>query len=500
MRTPLLIACWLAVAVLGTFLRFDDLSGRPFHADEATGARITAHRMASTGYVFDPVHYHGPSLSAIGGVGARLQGIRTWSGLEKSTLRALPAIAGSLLVLVPLLGRRRFGDAAMLIAATALSTSPLLVYYSRMYIHEILLALFGALALFQLASAKRWWPAGIWIGMMFATKETFAISMLAWTAAGAVLYGLGLIRRQVPAPQELWKHHGRQAGLAVGLALLTSLAFYTNGFTHWQGAVDSVRTYFVYEPVEGHDKPWHYYLQLLLAPRELAAAWWFETTVALPALAALTGSLCARSMSPATRAAIQFLALAALLHLLIYSVIAYKTPWLMVLPWVHVCLLAGFVVTIPLPHRFAKVGVAAALVACFASQFLQSRRATGRFASDERNPYAYVPTSEDIESLPAWFSSLDEALPERSVEPIGVVGDDYWPLPWYLRHYDQVGYWTSPPESLERLPLVLATADLTTVLASTHIPVPRGLRTDSPLIVWVRTDFWDASLAAPADE
>ena len=46
---------------------------------------------------------------------------------------------------------------SMLIAALALATSPLLVYYSRMFIHEMLLGLFGVLALFQFTSGKRWW-------------------------------------------------------------------------------------------------------------------------------------------------------------------------------------------------------------------------------------------------------------------------------------------------------------------------------------------------------
>ena len=83
MKTPLLIAAWIGIVVLGVFLRFDDLSARPFHADEATGALITAKRMEASGYVFDPLHYHGPLLSGAGLLSARLHGTGGWAALEK---------------------------------------------------------------------------------------------------------------------------------------------------------------------------------------------------------------------------------------------------------------------------------------------------------------------------------------------------------------------------------------------------------------------------------
>lgn len=499
MKRAILIISWLAVLVLGVFLRFDDLASRPFHADEATGARITAQRLESNSYVFDPVHYHGPTLSGAAMLSARAQGMTTWASLEKGPLRWIPALAGCLLILTPLLGGRRFGHGAMLLAALALATSPLLVYYSRMFIHEMLLALFGALALFQLASAKRWWPAGIWVGLMFATKETFAISMLAWGGAGGLLYLISLRRPDRLMPLLIAKQQWRSALIATGLALFTALIFYTNGFTYWKGAVDSVRTYFIYETVEGHDKPANYYLQLLLQPRELAGVFWFETLLALVAVVAVIASWVSETMPRFTRVSIQFLALSAVIHFIIYSAIAYKTPWLMVLPWAHVCLLAGFATCLmPSKNKFAVSTAIVVLTAVFVVQFTQARQASGRLASDDRNPYAYVPTSEDIETLKPWLDTLDAAVPELTLEPIAVIGAEYWPLPWYLRNYRQIGYWAEAPEQLERLPLVFSNDELSDTLGETHVPVPRGLRTDTPMTVWVRNDFWDAALTSEA--
>jgi predicted membrane-bound mannosyltransferase len=201
-------------------------------------------------------------------------------------------------------------------------------------------------------------------------------------------------------------------------------------------------------------------------------------------------------MPRGSRVAIQFLALSAAFHFIIYSLIAYKTPWLMVLPWLHVCLLAGFVgLGLSAKAKAASACLMVLMLAAFSIQWIQSRHATGRLASDDRNPYAYVPTSEDIEELGPWLESLDRAVPDFSLEPIAVIGAEYWPLPWYLRHYKQIGYWSQPPASLERLPLVFSNDDLTEVLAETHVPVPRGLRNDTPMTVWVREDFWEASLA-----
>ena len=129
-----IIACWLVVMCVGAFLRFDDLSKRPFHADEATGAKITASRMESGNYHFDPLHYHGPLLSSLAMPIARLRGEDNWRELTKTTPRILTAIAGTLLLLVPLLWRKRIGDAPALLAAAILATSPLLVY-SVSYTH-----------------------------------------------------------------------------------------------------------------------------------------------------------------------------------------------------------------------------------------------------------------------------------------------------------------------------------------------------------------------------
>ena len=136
---------WIGVIALAFWLRLDDLGERPIHFDEATGAQIFSKRLEDANYRFDPTHYHGPFQSIITWPIAKLYGEQSWQTLSLPMLRTGPAIAGILLVLTPLLWLRMIGPPAALAAGALLASSPLLVYYNRMYIHESWLALFGML-------------------------------------------------------------------------------------------------------------------------------------------------------------------------------------------------------------------------------------------------------------------------------------------------------------------------------------------------------------------
>jgi hypothetical protein len=59
---------------------------------------------------------------------------------------------------------------------------------------------------------------------------------------------------------------------------------------------------------------------------------------------------------------------------------------------------------------------------------------------DETNPYAYAQTSEDLLGLPAEIANLAQQKGLASPR-IAVIASDPWPLPWYLRHFTQVGFW-----------------------------------------------------------
>lgn len=494
MRILMVVILWMLVLVTAVWLRVDSLDKRPLHFDEATGARITADRLGpGSDYTFNPVHNHGPTLSFLGAIAAGLAGEDSWETMTKVPLRAVTVVAGVMLVLVPLCWRRRFGDGPMLLAAALLGTSPLLVYYSRMYIHEILLALFGMLVVMALCNKRALWLAGVMLGLMFATKESFAITVIAWGAAGiAVAWQFRAVLRTRPW-REYVEEWWRPVAAMVVCAAVVSILFYTDGLRRPSGIWDAVKTFFVYKTEGGHDKPFGYYLSMMLVPRK-EAVWWGETGVAVLALVAFLRTF-SKSMPADRVAVVRFLAYSAVAHFAIYSMIAYKTPWLMCLPWAHVCLLAGFSLISMTRWKTWQIALSTiCIVVALGLQFRQTRWATGRFEIDQRNAYAYVPTSRDIESVERWLNQLAAGDPAR-IEPIAVVGSYYWPLPWYLRDFEAIGFWQDASDpTLARCGVVFALPEeldaVSAKLGNTHTGFPRSLRTNVVVTLYLRNDLW----------
>ncbi|MGJ8650252.1 MAG: flippase activity-associated protein Agl23 [Opitutaceae bacterium] len=479
-RRIIIVAAWLTICGVGLFLRLHNLEDRPMHADEATGARILAERLEGADYSFNPSHFHGPTLSLSTVPLAKLRNESSWPDLSKLTLRLGTVFAGTLIILTPLLWQVRLGHVGALATGAFLASSPLLVYYSRVYIHESWFALFTMLALAALyrlsqrPNIKIALLAGACIGLMYATKETFVITILSW---GAGLLVVCLWHRKLP-PVRLYLF---PAFIVAAAAAFIAALFYSDGFRSSQGIVDAVRTYFVYETTEGHEKPFFFYLHQMLWPKHALGIWWTEASIALFAIIAAL-----RNRHSST---VIFLAAATVTHLLIYSMIGYKTPWLMLAPWAHACLLTGFAFASK-ENKQVPAPIYVLLVACLGFQVYQSSQASGRFENDVRNPYAYVPTSQDVESLSIWLKKL----PIERDAPLAVVGTGYWPLPWYLRSFENIGYWPTVTPELKERDILLVTPEqqpaMAALLKGSHTQVPRSLRENFPIHVYLDNELW----------
>jgi uncharacterized protein (TIGR03663 family) len=489
---------WIGIATLAIWLRLHDLEERPIHADEATGARILSTRLTDNSYAFNPHHFHGPLLSLSSVPLAELRGESQWPELTKLTLRLGPALAGILLVFTPLLWARRLGTTTALATAALLASSPLLVYYNRMYIHESLLTLFtmlGFAAAFRMVEKPTLLNGaltGLCVGLMFATKETFIISLLAWHAAS----GIYLLNRIYGWNQQrtnpTFNSYIKPTLLFVLFAGLCAGYFYTDGFKFPQGIIEAVRTYFVYETTAGHEKGMGYYFHLLLWPKHTLGIWWSEAIIGLLSIITCTIAFFNRAHLSTTL----FIAMATFGHLIIYSLIGYKTPWLMLVPWAHACLLAGCAFrSIHTYSLLPKIILTTLLFTGIADQTRLSIHASGRLANDARNPYSYVPTSKDAEALETWLDDLAAQQSYQQLSPIAVVGNEYWPLPWYLRKFDKIAYWPEPNDQMQSYPIIfampsqVAAADLQ--LQNSHVPLPRGLRSNVAIILYLRNDIWD---------
>ena len=143
-----------------------------------------------------------------------------------------------------------------------------------------------------------------------------------------------------------------------------------------------------------------------------------------------------------------FLGWYAVLVAVIYSLIPYKTPWLALNFWLPIALFAGLTITwlwslpsryraVRVPMRIVCVGLGAVAAVLIAHD---TRERVFTHPADERNPYAYAHTSDDLLGLAPEIAVL--ARQDGLASPrIAVIASDPWPLPWYLRHYGQVGFW-----------------------------------------------------------
>jgi len=104
---------------------------------------------------------------------------------------------------------------------------------------------------------------------------------------------------------------------------------------------------------------------------------------------------------------------------------------------------------------------------------------------DEKNPYAYAHTSEDLLRLPGRLQEL--AQQNKIPNPrIAVVAADAWPLPWYLRKWSQVGFW-QPGQETGPADFFITTADVTDTLTERlkdFRPEFFGVRPEVLLILW----------------
>ncbi len=486
---------WISIVVLAIYLRFHDIGIRPMHFDEATGARIAARHLETGTYIFNPEHFHGPTLSYCTKILSWFTGENNWHELNSASLRIIPALAGVGIVLIPILWIRWLGQVSSMASATLLATSPLLVYYSRMYIHEILLGFFGMLTL---TLAARYWNRqkfyawiipGISFGLLIATKETFSISLVAWGLSVAACYWI--FKSQLTLNRREWIE---PFTWMLFIGVIVALLLYTSGLQNFKAAIDMIHTYFIYETESGHEKPFWYYLYLLIIPKGNSRLFWWEGLIALLAIVALVmASRKSSDIGTPKRFLAIFLALSILLQLIIYSLIGYKTPWLMVFPWAQTCLLAGMAFAMIPDSRAWKISLYAILIATLTIQSRQSLAVSGRFANDHRNPYAYVPTSNDVPRMEQWLVDLDKKV--GTLEPLGVVGKYYWPLPWYLRSFESIGYWDEIEDSMTQMSVLFVMPtqfeNANSVLSSTHIALPRGLRQDAPMMLYLRKDLWD---------
>ena len=143
---------WSALALLlalagALALRVPHLDTRPLHNDEAVNAIKLSELWQEGRYAYDPDEFHGPTLHYATLPFLWLSGARNSDELDDATLRLAPVVFGVGLVLLLPLFSEGLGRHALAWAALFTAISQAMVFYSRYFIHEMLLVFFTALTL-----------------------------------------------------------------------------------------------------------------------------------------------------------------------------------------------------------------------------------------------------------------------------------------------------------------------------------------------------------------
>ena len=377
------------------------------HADEAILADKFGTLLEQGRFEYDPRDYHGPVLEYATLVSAWLSGRHTYRDLDERVLRIVPAAAGVAVALSPLLLAGVIGPMAAVSAGLLIAISAPMVFYSRDYIPEMLLALFTAVFVAQAARGK-WIAAGLFAGLAVCTKETAVIAIAAGLLAFARPRWDDLLRFSIPFA-------------AAPLLLLGPADIGGAAVSYWNRAGS----------VASHVHPWHYYLLLLVKG----------------APAVLIGAVAAAAMTW-WKSANRRWAVYAGVVIAVYSAIPYKTPWCVVSMLWALAVLAGCAVR-DMGERGARWGAVAFGLLAAASVVV----------GPKTELWGYAETTPDVFRIAA---SVRRFAPDTQTR-IGVyTTENLWPLPWYLRMYPNARWSRQGPGAGSGRPpaIVLVTPEL----------------------------------------
>ncbi|UCE41139.1 MAG: TIGR03663 family protein [Candidatus Aminicenantes bacterium] len=497
------------LAVCAAFVfRVVRLDIRPMHHDEANQAVKFGGLLERGEYTYDPVEHHGPTLYYSSLPFAWVSTGNSFAALDERTLRFVPALFGVGIILLLLLFKDGFSRSAIVVSGIFVAVSPLMVFYSRFYIQETLLVFFllGVIAASWRYHVSRSWgwaaATGVFIGLMYATKETCNISF------GALFMGLLLARIFTREPINGKPPIGH-ALVFFGSAFVVAFLLFSSFFQNPRGIVDSILSFQNYLGKAGeagfHSYPWPYYLKMLTFSRYGTGPIWSEVFIPVLAIVGCVAAFHPRRPKGSSSLFMRFIFFFALLATAVYSLIPYKTPWNMLPFFIGIILLAGNGAAFLLDRsKNLAAWILILLVLCTGIFHLgyQSHSANFKFQADSRNPYVYAHTSSDFLNLVRRVEDVSRFHPDQKDMLIKVIThpDEAWPLPWYLRGFTRVGYWQEAAMAgvVEDVPVVISSIDITeemqTKLMETHQGEFFGLRPEVLLAVHIRKDLWEIFL------
>jgi predicted membrane-bound mannosyltransferase len=361
----------------------------------------------------------------------------------------------------------------------------------------------------------------MFLGLMHATKET---CIIAFAGMFLALILTLLMQRRLGSIINAVKPSHLVGGLVVCIAV--PVLFYSSFLSHPEGILDSIRAYTTYfdraSQSSLHIHPWSYYLKMLAYFRYGDGPFWTEALIILLAVIGFIAAMTKKGVSFANVKLVRFLAFYTLILTVVYSAIPYKTPWCM-LGFLHgMILLAGVgaVVLVKLaPNVVPRLIVLALLFEASIHLTWEAYLSNYRYYADSRNPYVYAHPTTEIFTVVQKMEEYASIHKDGYAMPIDIVcpGDDYWPLPWYLRSFRRISWSNHIVRDTDSAPLIIASPEIEGVLTEKLYkltPVEKRqmylflferpyyvwLRPEVKLLGFVRKDLWDRFQRQPPKE
>ena len=502
-----------AIVFIAACLRFYHLALVPLHHDEGVNGLFLIRLFRTGAYQYDPANYHGPTLYYLALVVTTANAFLFGkAGLSTVAIRCVPAIFGTATVWLTLTFRRYLGTDAALGAAAFVALSPGAVYFSRYFIHEVpfvffTLGLVVAALRYQESSRPGYlWLASASAALLLATKETAIISVVVLLLAHLCAIGyLALTKKggqkraaggpKVPPghslgepPDDAGRKPTSRIGVwvvAVVVFLSLYILFYSSFGSNYKGVYDSVATFRYWSKTGASDVMHDQFTYLRwLGQAELPAM-----------LLGLMGF--AIALGRASNRFALFSGFWTVGVLAAYSLIPYKTPWLGLNISVPLALVAGY----GLAEAYAEVRrirgrrmqvvlVALLGMALVISAYQAIELSFFRY-DDDSLPYVYAHTQRQFLDLVDRLNQIAVRNPSGVRTNMTIAAVNYWPLPWYLRDYPNVGYWGHVVPTRE--PVVIAEesqqAELQPILGDRYDRIGSyNLRPGVVLVLFVRRD------------
>ena len=457
---------FIFILAVSALIRFPELALRPMHGDEAVNAVKFGNLLESGTYIYDPHEYHGPTLYYVTLLSAWANSLRSFKDLNEFALRSVPVILGILTIFSLFFLRKEITYPILFLSTLFLTISPAVVYYNRYYIHESLLIFLTTSTIifgYFFTQKKNVISAvfiGICLGLMMATKETWIIFFT------AMVLSLVIVVKVKPILKLL---NIRYLICIILGAIFIFIVFYSAFFTNLQGILDAITTYKNYLSRAGnaeiHFHPWYYYLKLLLFFKNGSSPMWSEGILIILSSIGMLLVFRKHVKSVSDITFLRFISVYTFLLITIFSLVPYKTPWNLLGFMPGLAIMSAFTI-VELSkiwsHRYIRFAFIILIVFGFIHLLWQSLQLNYVYYASPANPYVYAHPSTDVFIIQKQVEKVVKAHPDADKLYIQVIAEnnDYWPLPWYFRRFNCVGWWDHVPDEGPPGAVIILNADL----------------------------------------